>query len=329
MLDKILKQNHWVSAILAGKALLLLALSWLIYDRIWVQQVETGYFDHLLKTLSKGNLWWLVVCLVLAPVNWTVEVIKWKKLTKPFQQISWHKASQSILAGIALGVLTPGRIGEYGGRLLHSEEGHRSSTLYAHFVGSLSQNIPVFVFGALGVSWFFSQYYMANGYIAYSLAFILMVTALLMAMMYVQHQSLAKWLVSFKWFQEFSRVQREVAYLPQTLHQVVLLSLMRYLIFASQYLSLLFLFGMPVSVFEGMMGIFVIFVFQTGLPLPPLLGVVARTQLSIIVWSAFSTDQITMLVVPMILYSINLILPSLLGGLVLLSTNIQKQIQHG
>lgn len=328
MLDKILIQKNWISAILAGKVLLLLALSWLIYDRIWVQQVETGYLDHFLAALSNGKLAWLALCVVLAPFNWTLEVVKWKKLTTPFQQISWHKASQSILAGITLGVLTPGRIGEYGGRLLHSAEGHRSSTLYAHFVGSLSQNIPVFVFGALGVSWYFSQYYFANAFVANALACILMLLAVFMTLLYVQHQALAKWLIGFKWFHEFSRVQAEVAYGNTTLHQVMILSLLRYLIFATQYLSLLFLLGMPVNAVEGWMGVFVIFVFQTGLPLPPLLGVVARTQLSVIVWSVFSTDQLTMLVVPMILYTINLVIPSLLGGLVLISTNIQKQISN-
>ncbi|HRD08313.1 MAG TPA: hypothetical protein PK037_12125, partial [Saprospiraceae bacterium] len=149
-----------------------------------------------------------------------------------------------------------------------------------------------------------------------------------MTLLYVQHQALAKWLIGFKWFHEFSRVQAEVAYGNATLHQVMILSLLRYLIFATQYLSLLFLLGMPVNALEGWMGVFVIFVFQTGLPLPPLLGVVARTQLSVIVWSVFSTDQLTMLVVPMILYTINLVIPSLLGGLVLISTNIQKQISN-
>jgi hypothetical protein len=328
MLDKILIQKNWISAILAGKVLLLLALLWLIYDRIWVQQVETGYMDHFLAALSGGKLGWLALCVVLAPINWTLEVVKWKKLIAPFQQISWQKASQSILAGIALGVLTPGRLGEYGGRLLHSSEGHRSSTLYANFVGSLSQNIPVFVFGALGVSWYFTRFYFANAFVANALACILLLMSVFMTLLYVQHQALAQWLVGFKWFHEFARVQGEVAYGANTLHQVILLSLLRYLIFATQYLSLLFLFGMPLNVLEGWMGIFVIFVFQTGLPLPPLLGVVARTQLSVIVWSVFSTDQLTMLVVPMILYTINLVVPSLAGGLVLISTNIQKQISN-
>ena len=91
MLDKILIQKNWISAILAGKVLLLLALSWLIYDRIWVQQVETGYIDHFLAALSNGKLVWLALCVVLAPINWTLEVVKWKKLTTLFQQISWQK----------------------------------------------------------------------------------------------------------------------------------------------------------------------------------------------------------------------------------------------
>ncbi len=328
MLDNaqiLVKKNLWF---LSGKLLLIGVLSWLIYDRIWVQQVETGYFDHLQKVLSGGQLGWLIACLLLAPFNWMLEVIKWKQLTSPFQRLSWKEASQSILAGISLGLLTPARFGEYGGRLLHSSAGHRASTLYAHFIGSLSQNIPVFLFGSVAVAWYFSQYYMANTVMALSIAFVLMSAGILMILLFMQHHSLAMWMSRFKWLKEIKSVQKEVNYTPPILHSVALLSLFRFLIFVSQYLTLLYLFDLPIGWWQAMMGVFVIFVFQSGLPLPPVLGIVARTQLSVVVWSVFAQDQLSMLTVPLLLYTINLLFPAVIGGIILIGTNYQRQIDH-
>lgn len=328
MLDNALilvKKNLWF---LSGKLLLIGVLSWLIYDRIWVQQVETGYFDHLHKVLSGGQLGWLIACLLLAPINWLLEVIKWKQLTSPFQRLSWKEASQSILAGISLGLLTPARFGEYGGRLLHSSAGHRASTLYAHFIGSLSQNIPVFLFGSMAVAWYFSQFYIANTLMALSIAFVLLSAAILMILLFMQHHSLAMWMSRFKWLKEIKSVQKEVNYTPRILHNVALLSLFRFLIFVSQYLTLLYLFDLPIEWWQATMGVFVIFVFQSGLPLPPVLGIVARTQLSVVVWSVFAQDQLSMLTVPLLLYTINLLFPAVIGGIILIGTNYQRQIDH-
>ncbi|HMS99940.1 MAG TPA: lysylphosphatidylglycerol synthase domain-containing protein [Saprospiraceae bacterium] len=328
MLDNALilvKKNLWF---LSGKLLLIGVLSWLIYDRIWVQQVETGYFDHLYKVLSGGQLGWLIACLLLAPINWLLEVIKWKQLTSPFQRLSWKEASQSILAGISLGLLTPARFGEYGGRLLHSSAGHRASTLYAHFIGSLSQNIPVFLFGSMAVAWYFSQFYIANTLMALSIAFVLLSAAILMILLFMQHHSLAMWMSRFKWLKEIKSVQKEVNYTPRILHNVALLSLFRFLIFVSQYLTLLYLFDLPIEWWQATMGVFVIFVFQSGLPLPPVLGIVARTQLSVVVWSVFAQDQLSMLTVPLLLYTINLLFPAVIGGIILIGTNYQRQIDH-
>lgn len=328
MLDSIQilhRKNLWFTL---GKIVLMLVLSWLIYDRIWIQQVETGYFDHLVRVLSGGEIGWLVLCLLLAPVNWMLEVIKWKQLTSNFQRLSWKEASQSILAGISLGILTPARFGEYGGRLLHSSAGHRASTLYAHFIGSLSQNIPVFLFGSIAVAWYFSQYYMASTMIALSMAFVLLAAAVLMILLFIQHHTMAVWVAKIKWLPDVKTVQKEVSYGPQVLNRVALLSLFRFLIFVTQYLTLLYLFDLPIAVTEAIMGVFVIFVFQSGLPLPPVLGIVARTQLSVVVWSVFAQDQLSMLTVPILLYTINLLLPAIIGGIILIGTNYQRQIEH-
>lgn len=124
------------------------------------------------------------------------------------------------------------------------------------------------LFGSVAVAWYFSQYYMANTVMALSIAFVLMSAGILMILLFMQHHSLAMWMSRFKWLKEIKSVQKEVNYTPHILHSVALLSLFRFLIFVSQYLTLLYLFDLPIGWWQAMMGVFVIFVFQSGLPLP-------------------------------------------------------------
>jgi hypothetical protein len=75
---------------------------------------------------------------------------------------------------------------------------------------------------------------------------------------------------------------------------------------------------------EAAAGIAAIFLAQTSLPLPPLAGLMARGELALWVWGAYSSDTAAILASAYGLFIINLSLPSLVGAWILLRLNLHK-----
>jgi hypothetical protein len=306
-----------------------MGITWLVYDKLWVVNHNTSYLTLLQSKFHGGNIVLFVVCIFLAPFNWLAEIIKWRSLTAPFQQLKWYEASQAILAGIMLGILSPSRIGEYGGRLLHIKEGSRAKALYAHFMGSLSQNIPIIVFGSLSSMLFFTNNYIHNAFISVSLGLIILSLGILLLLLYFQNDGLLQKLNSIKLFQKYFSKFSLTQYETNVLHHVAFCSILRYTIYVSQYVLLIYFFDINVDLIHAIMGVSIIYLFQSGLPLPPALSIIARTELALIVWQVYDAqNQISILAVPIILYIINLLLPSIFGAIIIISSNVHKQISN-
>jgi Lysylphosphatidylglycerol synthase TM region len=310
------------------KALIFFGMSWLIYEKLYLPNQEVGYFDHIKSIIKNGDFIYLGFCLLLAPINWLFESKKWQMLIDPFQKLDWQKTASAILSGITLGVLTPSRLGEYGGRLLHIKEGNRGKALYAHFMGSLSQNIPILLFGSIASAIYFSHHYPASELLSIGAAFILLSFTAILSLLYLQNEGISTKLFNHRWLPAKMREFRPTHYESTTLSYVALLSLIRYLIYVSQYLLLLYYFDVNLTLTEALIGVLVIFLFQTGLPLPPALSVLARAELALIVWSVYDTDHRSILTVPVFLWMINLLIPAIAGSIILLTSNIQKQIEN-
>jgi hypothetical protein len=82
---------------------------------LWVRvagMLEGGV--HLGAFIRRGGvLFWVVV--LLMPVNWFLELVKWKRLVGRNQDLSYGVALRGLLLGVALSVITPNRLGELGG----------------------------------------------------------------------------------------------------------------------------------------------------------------------------------------------------------------------
>lgn len=106
---KILRHNPWILLLLkAGVAGLLLGGLSLYLDpvRIW----------HKLQQLDRSDLW---SAAALCSLGILVQWIKWQRLLAFFRpQTTWAEGLNSLLIGFALGLVSPGRLGELGRGIL-------------------------------------------------------------------------------------------------------------------------------------------------------------------------------------------------------------------
>ena len=78
--------------------------------------------------------------------------------------------------------------------------------------------------------------------------------------------------------------------------RLLLLSLIRYTIFSTQYLIVLKWVGLDLGVIKMYAGIAMIYLVQSGIPLPPLSGLLARGQIAILAWSGYDVSMPLVLV---------------------------------
>jgi hypothetical protein len=67
-----------------------------------------------------------------------------------------------------------------------------------------------------------------------------------------------------------------------------------------------------------------IFLFQTFIPLPPVIGFLARGEIALLVWSPFEIDPTLILASTYTLWLINIVLPSILGLFFFIMTKYRK-----
>ena len=130
----------------------------------------------------------LALVFMLMPVNWGLEALKWKLLAGKIEPITYGKSLQAVVSGLALGVLTPNRVGEFLGRMLSVEKADRREALSASVVGSFSQLIVTLIFGALAsihyLVFFSSARLEINNTLIYTLAGSFLICCVLVLVIY-------------------------------------------------------------------------------------------------------------------------------------------------
>jgi hypothetical protein len=291
------------------KVLVVMAMAWLIYDKLWAN----GRFDQIELKITNKNFPLLLLCILLSPVNWLLETQKWKQLLSPIENLNFKKTSISILSGITLGILTPGRIGEYGGRLMNVTASNRPQAAFAHFIGSLAQNINIGLIGGLCAFGYFTKIYLINDLLSASiLGFTILITSAV-GLLYYRNEWISRIIFSNSFIVRMIGDITPITYAKPILDKTLYLSMARHLIYMSQYVILLLLFDVKVDLLQAYCAVGVIYLLQSSIVLPPALGLIVRSELAIIILKVFDDNYTKLLSVPLILWAINLLVPAILG----------------
>jgi hypothetical protein len=93
----------------------------------------------------------IILLLLLMPLNWGLEVIKWHFIANKFVSLSWQSATSGVLNGLAMGFITPHAVGDYIGRIEQMPEGDKVEMGGMVMLSRMVQMIATFVFGLWGV----------------------------------------------------------------------------------------------------------------------------------------------------------------------------------
>lgn len=189
------------------------------------------------------------------PVNWALELIKWRGLVIQVEEISIKKSVNSILAGILLSLLTPNRVGELGGKLIYIQKEKRFAVLYFNSVCSISQLLITIIVGLAAMFFLrdvFAIWVELEDELFLGLIFLIYV---LIVSIFFKSNSLVK---IFNYFSK-ARTKESISINTSQRISLILLSLARYLVFCIQFFILVKIFESEITIFESTLSIALIF----------------------------------------------------------------------
>jgi uncharacterized membrane protein YbhN (UPF0104 family) len=314
------------------KAILLVLIGWAIYGQVLAEENFEALRTAFLERIQNGGQYWLFLVVVLVPVNWGAENAKWRVLIRGFTDMSWWASYRAILAGISVSLFTPNRIGEYGGRILLVEARHNWKAVIATLVGSFSQLLMLLTFGLVGTIFFLQRFLPDESYTQTWIFWVSFVVILALWYGFFNIRRVAACLYPPEYTKQLRRWFRHLLvlrhYTAKELSKALLFAFLRYLVYTIQYYCMMRFFGLEIPFALALMGIMTLYFLQTSIPLPPVVGILARGELALFIWGFFSDLSIPILATSYGLFLLNLAIPALLGAFFIVQTNVMKSLGY-
>ena len=117
------------------------------------------FFAYNIQDLASGNnftftnskIILLTATVLLIVPNIAIDSLKWKLVMIQHEKVSWLQSLQAVSAGIALGIITPNRIGDFAGKALFLKTYDKIKGAIASFIGSIAQTLAIVCCGSVGL----------------------------------------------------------------------------------------------------------------------------------------------------------------------------------
>ena len=304
--------------------LLKIALGIVCFLFIWfkiIDQFTTEKKELFISTLKNERTLYLFSFAILLMIpNWLIESFKWKLITSSIEKISYIASVKGVFSGICIGNLTPGRIGEFAGKLIYFKPENRSKITVTHFVcGSTQLFVTVFI-GLISLLLFFNGKNTEPGFFIISLIFSTLAFFALLFIL-IKTKTIYKWISELKWLKKFQL--GTVDFSRKIILNLILLSVLRYVVFSSQYIILLKICGANATYSELFVPVSISFMLMSTIPMISFIEVAVRAGIALVLFSSYISNDLLIVSASSALWLINIIIPSIIGYFIILSTKIK------
>ncbi len=310
--------------------LLFVLLSWTLYRQI-ARQDDLAVRWQEIRMSWKQPGFWIVFALMF--LNWGIEARKWQLLLMPLQKFSLAGAYKAVLAGCSITMLTPNRIGEYGGRIMYVDEPFRLRAVSLTILGSMAQLTITMLMGTIGLVLIrtgkiidptkFSGYSWMLGNTLLVISII--VTVILLLVLFrvnfiVTAISGARFL---------KKIVKHISVVEQVggkqLLRILNLSFFRYMVFILQYILLLKVMEVNIAFPVSFLLLTIFYLVMAVAPTAGFTELPVRAIASVALFNLFSTNIIGIQAAAFGIWLINLVVPAVLGSLLILGIKIMKE----
>ncbi|MEO6132683.1 MAG: lysylphosphatidylglycerol synthase domain-containing protein [Saprospiraceae bacterium] len=277
---------------------------------------RSNHFANLSLISFQKSLWWFMLVVVLMPANWILETIKWRTLLTIHVRVPFIYTLKTVAGGVALSIFTPNRIGEYGGRILYMPANARWPVAISTLTGSFAQNLIAFSVGV------FSSVFLFKGIL------ILKICGLILAAVgffcFFNIRRVISRISTLKIHSIFRKLGSNLRFVDEyssgVLLKVLGFAFLRYMVYTTQYVLILHAFEPEIQIRILFLGVSVVYLFQTVVPLPPLADVMARANIGLVLWAGTGMGELSITLSSLMIWLINLLIPALIGSFIIGTT---------
>jgi len=276
----------------------------------WLISVQYSF-----KTVSDVKVFPLCIALVLLIPNIWLEAYKWQIMVGPFYPgLKRKQAYIGVLAGMATGIFTPNRVGEYFGRVFSLPPGKRGEAVILTFLDRYSQMAVTCWAATLGVFYFFEKGepewavhpLVVTGLLLVSAGFLVAAFSRKLVLKLTTGLAMKKAI-----FRIFRNALSGIS--PSILRWVIFSSMARYIIFTTQYYLVFKAFGFHGSFLESSCITSLIFLAKSIIPSIALSELGVREMVAIDLFSRLGYSEAIAFNATVVVFLINMILPALAG----------------
>lgn len=279
------------------------------------------YFSQIPLSL---NLW---IVLLLIPVNWAFEAWKWQRLATKVEKISFLRAYQGVLAGLALANFTPMMIGDYAGKILMLKTPKRTASIGAILLGNGMQLYVSLLFGATSYLYFLWATRPTPFVLHSSIVSGLFILLLIGVWIAFNLQKLNLSDTSNKFLRYISQYLVVLkTYTLAELKDILLIAIGRYLIFTIQFLLILQLFQIDLPILALLAGTGIIFLTKTLGAAFNFLGDLSMRAITAVYYFGYFGVKLSLITTATFtIWLINVLVPVIIGSLFILTLRFSTQ----
>lgn len=297
---------------------------WVIY---WRLKNDLGPEQWpLLKTtfLSPSSLLLLLSALCLMPLNWGIESLKWQHITKPIEPIPFTDAQGSVYSGVFAGNLAPGRATEFLAKILFFKPENRISVTVLHFINGMFQLSITIILGLLAMYYKTQAFTGDLAWVKYAGSIGGLMLLLLFGWCFLNTGYILKFVIRRILKQE-DATPFNYSFSRNSIIFLFGFSVVRYVVFASQMALLLICSGASFSVVL-FVNTAIYFFITTTIPMVSFLEAAIRVAIALVVFKDLGIAVSLLALVSVLLWLINIVIPSIIGYIVLINKKIDFSV---
>ncbi len=316
LVNKNTNKLSWIAGIAVFVCSIAYVLNTLFIDP--AKNVDFGIFRSF-NGYSIVGLLFLVVAIGIA--NWAIESYKWWFMVKNIEELTYRTAIKSVLTGLAIGFITPNRLGDFPGRAIQFKAPERGKVILMNLLSGYSQFIVICLLALVSIfflpvdfSIFFDNYQPFK--FIYITLFVLLITYHVWFLFAPQFFLRLFFKVRFlkrleKYFTGFSPLS------AQENVKIIHFSILRSLLYTLQLMLIIYFFDDSVPLFSLFLFINVYFFILTIAPSFMLNKLGIRESISVMIFSALIGNPVIIVVSVLLLWLINQVIPACIGAFIL------------
>ena len=258
---------------------------------------------------------WAAGLLLLTPVNWGLEALKWQMLLQRVERTSFAGAFRGVLAGLSLGFALPAQLGDTAGRVLSLHTRRRGAAVGASLVSGGMQFYVAIVFGTVAWAHHLQAFPERSTSAGRALLIVLVVLSAGGIVVGLVRQRLIGWLATRPLLVRFATYWNVAGlYTNFEIGRALTVAALRYLVFAVQFCVALRLVGIGLPPGVAASGIGLVFLVKTVTPAFNLLSDLGvREAAALWVFAPVGLPVAVLLTATLVLWFVNVLGPVLLG----------------